>query len=245
MLQIDFFPKEIIQDYENEVFNEILKRNSNSQTISFIPNTSYTISIHDLLTLSREQLLQLNGIKFYIFICSAQKYKTKSNVELLHILSDEYPHLVTQHKYERGNYRYEINSTTYSTTRKDDNSNHAIINEATILLKNLFLSYNTSFTNIYFNNAPITSIKDLNSILDRIFYDIEHQNINRSKVPIIDYDILSGNMRHRLMNSIGIRTCPYCNRNYITRYGVDGEKSTADLDHFYQKEQYPLFAIQE
>ena len=66
---------------------------------------------------------------------------------------------------------------------------------------------------------------------------------------IINYDTLSGKwngrLRHKLMSSLGLMTCPYCNRQYITDYIDENgdDKSTADLDHFYPKNYYPLFAL--
>lgn len=40
-----------------------------------------------------------------------------------------------------------------------------------------------------------------------------------------------------------VRTCPYCNRQYITPvYSATG-KGRADLDHFYSKSRYPYFSM--
>jgi len=53
--------------------------------------------------------------------------------------------------------------------------------------------------------------------------------------------------RHHLMVQMKIDVCPYCNRLYITRFipGDDSKKkkSTADLDHYYLKSIYPIFAL--
>ena len=49
-----------------------------------------------------------------------------------------------------------------------------------------------------------------------------------------------------LIDDLGITVCPYCNRSFImsTRVGVDNKiKSTCQLDHFYNKDQYPIFAL--
>jgi len=48
-------------------------------------------------------------------------------------------------------------------------------------------------------------------------------------------------IRHELIASLGIQVCPYCNRQYITSW-CNGKKTrtTADIDHFYPKETYPL-----
>lgn len=46
--------------------------------------------------------------------------------------------------------------------------------------------------------------------------------------------------RDGLLNSLNVAVCPYCNRQYITPFG---KRSSADLDHFFPKENYPLFAL--
>ena len=67
---------------------------------------------------------------------------------------------------------------------------------------------------------------------------------NKAKY-IIHYDMLDDELRHKLMSSLGLMTCPYCNRQYITHYPNEkgNQRTTADLDHFYQKSIYPLFAL--
>ncbi len=43
--------------------------------------------------------------------------------------------------------------------------------------------------------------------------------------------------------SIGLKVCPYCNRNYITPLYSNKGKMRADLDHFLSKELYPYFSM--
>lgn len=47
--------------------------------------------------------------------------------------------------------------------------------------------------------------------------------------------------RHMFISLMNIRTCPYCNRQYITNY-EDG-KTSADLDHFFLQSEYPFLAL--
>lgn len=61
---------------------------------------------------------------------------------------------------------------------------------------------------------------------------------------IFDYDLLSGDPRHEVLTALYVPVCPYCNRQYITKYGKIGEEeATADLDHFYHKSRYPFLAL--
>lgn len=43
-----------------------------------------------------------------------------------------------------------------------------------------------------------------------------------------------------LVKKLELSTCPYCNRNFINSIG---DKSPAQFDHFYNKSQYPIFAL--
>lgn len=236
MLKIDFFPPDMVKEYEDQIAEEIKKRNGNKNEIRFIPDMEYTISIHDLLTADRSKILNIKEIQLYMCICSSQKYKSTSNVELLCTLKSEFPQ-VHEIAHERGKYVYEIDNTVYYKTRIDNKAPHDIIAKAAELIKSKFASYDSNYANYYFKNQ-IQSISVLNKVLNNMI-----KEINDPLNHLIDYSILSNkkpNLRHKLMNSVRLRTCPYCNRNYITSYG---EKSTADLDHFYQKKQYPLFAL--
>ncbi|MBQ8687281.1 MAG: hypothetical protein IJ512_01880 [Ruminococcus sp.] len=62
---------------------------------------------------------------------------------------------------------------------------------------------------------------------------------------IINYSMLSDDLRHNLLASLNVSVCPYCNRQYITTWEktADEKRTTADLDHFYPKSQYPLYAL--
>lgn len=50
--------------------------------------------------------------------------------------------------------------------------------------------------------------------------------------------------RHIYVSKLGVRSCPYCNRNYITSYEHDDYlHTTADVDHYYPKSLYPILQM--
>ena len=60
------------------------------------------------------------------------------------------------------------------------------------------------------------------------------------KNPIFD-DICTIKLNKKaLVRIAGINVCPYCNRNFIN---VTEEANTSQLDHFFPKNEYPLFAL--
>ena len=47
---------------------------------------------------------------------------------------------------------------------------------------------------------------------------------------------------YKLVENLGIKTCPYCNRSYISFVKNDEKKTRPQLDHFYPKAIYPFLA---
>lgn len=49
-----------------------------------------------------------------------------------------------------------------------------------------------------------------------------------------------------LVKELGIKVCPYCNRNFVDTYKIDKNGkyiTSAQLDHFYSKKYYPYLAL--
>lgn len=61
---------------------------------------------------------------------------------------------------------------------------------------------------------------------------------------LFNYENLSSDDRNSILSQIDVDVCPYCNRNYISKYEKNGkQKSLADLDHFYVKSINPLYSL--
>jgi len=77
-------------------------------------------------------------------------------------------------------------------------------------------------------------------------YSYESINNNNRREPITNlYKLVSSDLRTKLMMSLNVGCCPYCNRLFVTslKRRKDKCQSTADLDHFYNKDIFPLFAL--
>ncbi|WP_214850640.1 hypothetical protein [Exiguobacterium sp. s193] len=71
----------------------------------------------------------------------------------------------------------------------------------------------------------------LNNFVKKIFFYDQLENVDK-------------NLRHEILLQLDINVCPYCNRNYISKFKKNGElKSSADLDHFYNKDKFTLFSL--
>jgi hypothetical protein len=65
-------------------------------------------------------------------------------------------------------------------------------------------------------------------------YDTYLSKIENSKEK--EYDA------YKLVENLGIKTCPYCNRSYISFVKTKKKKTRPQLDHFYPKAIYPFLA---
>lgn len=113
MLKLEFFPQDVIDEYEKQIIDKVRARNYNRDKLIFLsydinsaPKKEYSISVHELLTQKREQILKIDGIKLYMCICSAQKYKYMSNVELLHTLYQKFPDQIFEICYQNKECKY-------------------------------------------------------------------------------------------------------------------------------------------
>lgn len=57
------------------------------------------------------------------------------------------------------------------------------------------------------------------------------------------YQKMPHDARKLIYNLANVKTCPYCNRNYLDV--IDGKEyhTTFELDHFYNKDDYPMLAV--
>ena len=84
------------------------------------------------------------------------------------------------------------------------------------------------------------------------FYDIqndlnEHSKMKKEWLLICNiYDkLVKNDINTKIIHKYGIRCCPYCNENYIFNREMEAGKSyaVAQLDHFFPKDKFPIFAV--
>lgn len=239
----------------------------------------YTISFKTLLTGTREEVMAVDGIMFYMDICrlkSCVKSKWKEAdflKQLYKVFPDEIvgPTFDNPNKYIFYNSK-EVNVQEEKNPSVDDFGIIADYIEAKI--KAYDIGYNSYYRSIvridYLNklktkkrNYSIPAYLTYNEVknyLTKMYDDVTEilnaevtyrlKSKNNSKgcnsqqnVSFINYEDIGADIRHDLLNSLGIKTCPYCNRQFITSYiKGNSNKTTADLDHYYQKSLFPLFA---
>jgi hypothetical protein len=100
------------------------------------------------------------------------------------------------------------------------------------------------------NYREIKEEVDKNRTEQKKLYDmrkkiiIKTEKLEKFIKSIFNYDKFSDNHRHKIISSMKIEVCPYCQRHHTTNYREENmEKTTADLDHFYIKSRYPYLAF--
>lgn len=115
-------------------------------------------------------------------------------------------------------------------------------------IQNFRKSYVYKYNNLWINNiirkhnnyfeTGVTFRQLINEVESKINY------LNEIIGEIINYGLIKAEERHYLLYKFGVEVCPYCNRNYISKFEKNGTlKTTADLDHFYPKSDFPLFSL--
>lgn len=86
-------------------------------------------------------------------------------------------------------------------------------------------------------------------ITNRQLYDVYYESefVKEWMLEIFNYKDFCKNTkwnRSILLYKMGVDVCPYCNRQYITKFNYgDQERTTADLDHYYSQSKYPFLAL--
>ncbi len=93
----------------------------------------------------------------------------------------------------------------------------------------------------------IKSRSNYNQII-KDFKQINSQELNNYIVKML-YKGLSQEAKQLIYDQVGLKVCPYCNRNFIEKLNINENNEerrvagTWELDHFYPKESFPMFAV--
>lgn len=200
-------------------------------TIEFLPG--FTIDMQTLLTGTRKEVLNICGIKKYMSFCLFEIRQSNYTVkDYLKQLNQVFPQDI-KIKEERDGLTYTLGENTVKVK-------HNISNQRCVE------GNMDPFYEYYLDIIGVRPESGYPTFRNFLADAIEGANRVKKKVTdIIRYNLISGAMRHRILSSLHIKCCPYCNRQYITLwYDKDNkEHPTADLDHFYPKSIYPLFAL--
>ncbi|WP_459195799.1 HNH endonuclease [Wukongibacter baidiensis] len=91
-------------------------------------------------------------------------------------------------------------------------------------------------------------IEEINSKVEK-YYDECKEAFNKLDITTLNYNQLFDSTdnawdAYHFVMMLDIRTCPYCNRQYITpAFHEEDGCIRADLDHFYPKSKYPYLAM--
>lgn len=226
MIKLDIKMYDKIKNYYlDEIVNEI-KKNYVSSNKCYFKNIHVSDFFEDEKFFSKEKIKKLI---FMDFININDKYQEKDVSLLINYLKTG---LLIRHS----DFKI-VNSLKCSNKPNKKIHRHNYRKEYIEIYKNDWIEdYLKNYPDYFKNNEEFK--KMINAI------NKEYESLNKEINEIIKYDYLSSAMRHKLIVSSGITVCPYCNRQYISYFNDNTQKkSTADLDHFYPKSIFPLFAL--
>lgn len=112
------------------------------------------------------------------------------------------------------------------------------------------LSYKKIIANFYGLQIPLKDIKISPYELKINFFDDEGLSEPKIKtlrdilqIDLFKYNSLNKEDRKLIITSVKNKLCPYCSRNYINLIDGVTHNMGINLDHYYGKSNYPLFAI--
>lgn len=93
------------------------------------------------------------------------------------------------------------------------------------------------------NKAYLKNQKEYDKLIKLIVKELD--SYKDALDEIFDYkNTITTKKRAELLKKIGIDICPYCHRQFINSYMIDGKNRViAQLDHYIPKDKYPLYAL--
>ena len=258
-----WFPDDMITEYRREIVQKVIKLNGGNNDLTYLRyGKEHPIDINDLLTLSWRELKSKyhDGLKLYIYLCGLEQYKNLTAREIMDTLVSCDPDVkkTDDDEYLLPDVDDSIKFSDKMSRRRDDLIKKEEFETIRKFLIEKIQQYDRDYYDrvVKLNPDYEKSKKSFAETIKFIRKDLD-ESLNLptagtaptaggydDKNYIIHYRLLSDSLRHTLLCSLGVTTCPYCNRQYITGYiDENKKKTTADLDHFYQKGTYPLFAL--
>lgn len=222
------------EDARNNYLNEILGllKKSGTDEIEFLPNQK--IDLKTLLTGTREEVFKVPGIRNYMDICRCHIKKSNyTQADFLTQLNIAFPQTVVCES--------KSNELIYKMSQHSVSVNNKKTEKRTISGDIL------PFFKFYLHTIGVSTKKANGKYKFKDFVTDALNGLEKihKKANLIKYSLTEGTLRNQILASLDIKCCPYCNRQYITVWREESgtEHATADLDHFYQKAEYPLFAL--
>lgn len=216
-----------------QILKNVLK-NNNSMEIEFmkIDSHTYQIKADVLLTARREYVMKTRGITVYMRICRLLRILNKNGNTLTPDIIIKKAHSI---------YPDLPQSTNLKSLIADIIHYQLPFNSSERIIWDHFVSEYFNFLTFLPQPSDAILARQFENVLNYI-----KSNCLIDNSSLLNYKKLGDSaLRHKVLTDLGIKVCPYCNRNYITWYqSKDNQRlTTADLDHYYQKDYYPLFAL--
>lgn len=134
-------------------------------------------------------------------------------------------------------YKKQIELLEYIRTNTD-NFITSDIKEQKILIELMKKNYDVVLPNYRKDDKRLNSYKIVRYLFEQRIYDEFSKNIEYGTNEIYG--------AYKFVELLNLRTCPYCNRNYISvieKNDLNDKQTRPELDHFHPKSIYPFLSI--
>lgn len=155
-------------------------------------------------------------------------------------------------KRQLGGRKYgEIHYKRFFKSVKDEIARLGDTNKDDSQMQELFKNLVIELEKINMSNNSKKFISETKDIFNKYYNKLHGENLENKVISTKNYkmycqknnvDINEWNAYHFIME-LGLKACPYCNRQYITPIYSENGKMRADLDHFYAKSKYPYLSL--
>lgn len=148
---------------------------------------------------------------------------------------------VSKHNYSRDEFMVIYNDIIKDINNIEEvnNKNNTIDNNLKILSDEIEMHLNSNLTKSLYIDKIYDSLKKFKEKYKNGYISLKNykEYMNRFSLNESQWNA------YNYVFKMGIKVCPYCNRQYISPLYSEEGKVRADLDHFYSKSKYPYLAM--
>lgn len=105
------------------------------------------------------------------------------------------------------------------------------------------LSHIASCYKIHMNAPRKVLHAALKNVFCKLYKEFREYDVSRLVMDIYGQTVDSERVAYYFFKKLGIRTCPYCNRQYTFTISSSHANTSPEYDHFYEKSKFPILAV--
>lgn len=83
----------------------------------------------------------------------------------------------------------------------------------------------------------------LKDAFGKLYKEFREYDVSRIVMDLYGQTVKSERLAYYFFTKLGVRTCPYCNRQYTFTISSSNANTSPEYDHFYEKSKFPILAV--